>query len=140
SMAKLLAEYDQGWEDLLGSWLLAYNMSPHSSTSISPYAAMFGREGRRPSASMLSKRPSPYVWSLEHWIDQLPHYLRKMWRIVKENAQQAQRAYVKQYDKSKKGHKLQVGERVLWFRPQDLSGEDRKFALPYIGPYIITEL
>ncbi|MCP4474228.1 MAG: transposase family protein, partial [Gammaproteobacteria bacterium] len=92
SMAKLLAEYDQGWEDLLGSWLLAYNMSPHSSTLMSPYAAMFGREGRRPSASMLSKRPSPYVWSLEHWIDQLPHYLRKMWRIVKENAQQAQRA------------------------------------------------
>ncbi|MCP4485769.1 MAG: transposase family protein, partial [Gammaproteobacteria bacterium] len=123
SMAKLLAEYDQGWEDLLGSWLLAYNMSPHSSTLISPYAAMFGRERRRPSASMLSKRPSPYVWSLEHWIDQLPHYLRKMWRIVKESAQQAQRAYAKQYDKSKKGHQLQVGERVLWFRPQDLSGE-----------------
>ncbi|MCP4494718.1 MAG: hypothetical protein GY820_46560 [Gammaproteobacteria bacterium] len=35
---------------------------------------------------------------------------------------------------------MQVGERVLWFRPQDLSGEDRKFALPYIGPYIVTEL
>ncbi|MCP4494742.1 MAG: hypothetical protein GY820_46680, partial [Gammaproteobacteria bacterium] len=35
---------------------------------------------------------------------------------------------------------MQVGERVLWFRPQDLSGDDRKFALPYIGPYIVTEL
>ncbi|MCP4486216.1 MAG: hypothetical protein GY820_02690 [Gammaproteobacteria bacterium] len=29
---------------------------------------------------------------------------------------------------------------MLWFRPQDLSGDDRKFALPYIGPYIVTEL
>ncbi|MCP4474076.1 MAG: hypothetical protein GY821_05815, partial [Gammaproteobacteria bacterium] len=51
-----------------------------------------------------------------------------------------QKAQAKQYDKNKKGHKLQVGERVLWFRPQDLSGDDRKFALPYIGPYIVTEL
>ncbi|MCP4489768.1 MAG: hypothetical protein GY820_20995 [Gammaproteobacteria bacterium] len=107
---------------------------------MSPYAAMFGREGRRPSASMLSKRPSPYMWSLEHWIDQLPHYLRKMWQVVKENAQRVQKAQAKQYDKNKKGHKLQVGERVLWFRLQDLSGDDRKFALPYIGPYIVTEL
>ncbi|MCP4489232.1 MAG: hypothetical protein GY820_18260, partial [Gammaproteobacteria bacterium] len=80
------------------------------------------------------------MWSLEHWIDQLPHYLRKMWQVVKENAQRAQKAQAKQYDKNKKGHQLQVGERVLWFRPQDLSGEDRKFALPYIGPYIVTEL
>ncbi|MCP4486852.1 MAG: hypothetical protein GY820_05965, partial [Gammaproteobacteria bacterium] len=135
-----MADYDSNWEDLLGSWLLAYNMSPHSSTNVSPYAAMFGREGRRPSASMLSKRPSPFMWSLEHWIDQLPHYLRKMWQVVKENAQRAQKAQAKQYDKNKKGHKLQVGERVLWFRPQDLSGDDRKFALPYIGPYIVTEL
>ncbi|MCP4476237.1 MAG: transposase family protein, partial [Gammaproteobacteria bacterium] len=117
SMAKLLADYDSDWEDLLGSWLLAYNLSPHSSTLESPYAAMFGREGRRPSASVLSKRPSPHVWSLEHWIDQLPHYLRKMWKVVKENAQKAQKGYAKQYDKNKKGHKLQVGERVLWFRP-----------------------
>ncbi|MCP4492144.1 MAG: hypothetical protein GY820_33275, partial [Gammaproteobacteria bacterium] len=30
--------------------------------------------------------------------------------------------------------------RVLWFRPQDIQGEDRKFTLPFIGPYIITEL
>ncbi|MCP4474346.1 MAG: hypothetical protein GY821_07225, partial [Gammaproteobacteria bacterium] len=59
---------------------------------------------------------------------------------MKENAQRVQKAQAKQYDKNKKGHKLQVGERVLWFRPQDLSGEDRKFALPYIGPYIVTEL
>ncbi|MCP4475829.1 MAG: transposase family protein, partial [Gammaproteobacteria bacterium] len=91
SMAKLLAEYDSTWEDLLGSFLLSYNMSVHASTLISPYAAMFGREGRRLSASLLSKRPSPYAWSLEHWIDQLPHYLRRMWKVVKENAQKAQR-------------------------------------------------
>ncbi|MCP4473277.1 MAG: transposase family protein, partial [Gammaproteobacteria bacterium] len=140
SMAKLLAEYDSTWEDLLGSFLLSYNMSVHASTLISPYAAMFGREGRRPSASLLSKRPSPYAWSLEHWIDQLPHYLHKMWKVVKENAQKAQRLYAKQFDKNKKGHQLQVGERVLWFRPQDLSGDDRKFALPFVGPYIVTEL
>ncbi|MCP4489766.1 MAG: transposase family protein, partial [Gammaproteobacteria bacterium] len=107
SMAKLLAEYDSTWEDLLGSFLLSYNMSVHASTLISPYAAMFGREGRRPSASLLSKRPSPYAWSLEHWIDQLPHYLRRMWRVVKENAQKAQRLYAKQFDKNKKGHQLQ---------------------------------
>ncbi|MCP4473288.1 MAG: hypothetical protein GY821_01685, partial [Gammaproteobacteria bacterium] len=59
---------------------------------------------------------------------------------MKENAQKAQKGYAKQYDKNKKGHKLQVGERVLWFRPQDLSGDNRKFALPYTGPYIVTEL
>ncbi len=80
------------------------------------------------------------MWSLEHWIDQLLHYLRKMWQVVKENAQRVQKAQAKQYDKNKKGHKLQVGERVLWFRPQDLSGEDRKFAMLYIGPYIVMEL
>ncbi|MCP4475341.1 MAG: hypothetical protein GY821_12415 [Gammaproteobacteria bacterium] len=59
---------------------------------------------------------------------------------MKENAQKAQRTYAKQFDKNRKDHKLCVGDRVLWFRPQDIGGEDRRFALPFIGPYIIPEL
>ncbi len=110
SMAKLLGEYDTDWEDLLGSYLLLYSMMPHSSTMVSPYAAMFGREGRCPSSAVLGRKPSPYTWSLEDWIDQLPHYLRKMWAVVKENAQQAQRAYAKQYDKRKRDPSFQEGE------------------------------
>ncbi|MCP4490910.1 MAG: transposase family protein [Gammaproteobacteria bacterium] len=45
SMVRLLGDYDSDWEDLLGSWVLAYNLSRHSATLVSPYAAMFGREG-----------------------------------------------------------------------------------------------
>ncbi|MCP4459480.1 MAG: hypothetical protein GY816_15885 [Cytophagales bacterium] len=85
-------------------------MTPHSSTMVSPYAAMFGREGRRPSSAVLGRKPSPYTWSLEDWIDPLPHYLRKMWAVVKENAQQAQRAYARQFDKRRKDPSFQEGE------------------------------
>ncbi len=29
---------------------------------------------------------------------------------------------------------------MLWFRPQDLKGDLRKFAMPFVGPYLIESL
>ncbi|MCP4493950.1 MAG: transposase family protein, partial [Gammaproteobacteria bacterium] len=140
ALAKLLAEYGGEWEDLLGPFSLSYNITPHASTGVEPYLAMFGREGCRPSSLAFSQQCKGVTYSLDEWIDQLPLNLRKVWGVVQQNNRKAQATYAAQYDKKRGDHSLQLGDRVLWFRPQDLKGDLRKFAMPYMGPYIIVEV
>ncbi|MCP4458660.1 MAG: transposase family protein, partial [Cytophagales bacterium] len=138
SLAKLLAEYGGEWEDLLGPFALSYNITPHVSTGVEPYLAMFGREGRCPSSLIFSKKRQYSTYSLDEWIDQLPLNLKKIWGLVHHNNKKAQVLFAHQYDKKRKNHVLKVGDRVLWFCPQDLKGDLRKFAMPFMGPYLIT--
>ncbi|MCP4490940.1 MAG: hypothetical protein GY820_27040, partial [Gammaproteobacteria bacterium] len=105
-----------------------------------PYVAMFGREGRRPSESVFARQRTTYTWALDCWIEQLPEHLRKVWDVVKTNAEEAKIQFTKQYDRTKEDPKLNEGDSVLWFRPQDVQGDQRKFAMPYIGPYIILKI
>ncbi|MCP4475001.1 MAG: hypothetical protein GY821_10655, partial [Gammaproteobacteria bacterium] len=59
---------------------------------------------------------------------------------MKTNAEEAKIQFTKQYDRAKKDPKSNEGDSVLWFRPQDVQGDQRKFAMPYIGPYIILKI
>ncbi|MCP4475841.1 MAG: hypothetical protein GY821_15005 [Gammaproteobacteria bacterium] len=59
---------------------------------------------------------------------------------MKTNAEEAKIQFTKQYDRTKGDPKLNEGDSVLWFRPQDVQGDQRKFAMPYIGPYIILKI
>ncbi|MCP4458603.1 MAG: hypothetical protein GY816_11360, partial [Cytophagales bacterium] len=59
---------------------------------------------------------------------------------MKTNAEEAKTQLTKQYDRMKEDPKLNEGDSVLWFRPQDIQGDQRKFAMPYIGPYIILKM
>ncbi|MCP4489853.1 MAG: hypothetical protein GY820_21425, partial [Gammaproteobacteria bacterium] len=63
-----------------------------------------------------------------------------MWGVVQQNSRKAQAAYAAQYDKKREDHSFQLGDRVMWFRPQDLKGDLRKFAMPYVGPYVVVEV
>ncbi|MCP4486095.1 MAG: hypothetical protein GY820_02065, partial [Gammaproteobacteria bacterium] len=80
------------------------------------------------------------TYSLDEWIDQLPLNLKKVWGVVQQNNRKAQAVYAAQYNKKRGEPTLQQGDRVLWFRPQDLKGDLRKFTMPYVGPYVIDEL
>ncbi len=140
SMAKLLADFGGSWEDLLGPFIFGYNMTPHASTKVEPYVAMFGREGRRPSESVFARQRMMYTWALDCWIDQLPEHLQKVWEVVRNNAEEAKAEFAKQYDRTREDPKLNEGDSVLWFRPQDVQGEWRKFSMPYVGPYIVLKM
>ncbi|MCP4494270.1 MAG: hypothetical protein GY820_44255, partial [Gammaproteobacteria bacterium] len=59
---------------------------------------------------------------------------------MQQNNRKAQAVYAAPYDKQRGDHSFQLGDRVLWFRPQDLKGDLRKFAMPYVGPYVIVEV
>ncbi|MCP4459412.1 MAG: hypothetical protein GY816_15535, partial [Cytophagales bacterium] len=139
-MAKLLSDFGGSWEDLLGPFVFGYNMTPHSSTKVEPYVAMFGREGRRPSESVFARQRTTYTWALDCWIEQLPEHLRKVWDVMKTNTEEAKAQFAKQYDRTKEDPKLREGDSVLWFRPQDVQGDRRKSAMPYIGPYTILKI
>ncbi|MCP4488503.1 MAG: transposase family protein, partial [Gammaproteobacteria bacterium] len=101
SMAKLLADFGGLWEDLLGPFVFGYNMTLHASTKVEPYVAMFGREGRRLSESVFARQRMTYTWALDCWIDQLPEHLRKVWEVVKTNAEEAKMEFTKQYDRKR---------------------------------------
>ncbi|MCP4456864.1 MAG: hypothetical protein GY816_02375, partial [Cytophagales bacterium] len=66
--------------------------------------------------------------------------MKKIWGLVHHNNKKAQVLFAHQYDKKRKDHVLKVGDRILWFRPQDLKGDLRTFAMPFVGPYLIESL
>jgi hypothetical protein len=80
------------WDIFLPTVQLMYNTTVNSSTGLTPYYLMFGREARMPSASQLSQPPtskrrkkSRSKLNLE-WADSLVEALRVAWDIVATQA------------------------------------------------------
>ncbi|MCP4055471.1 MAG: transposase family protein, partial [Mesoflavibacter sp.] len=128
------------WQSHLGTCLLAYNCSVHSSTGLSPYQCLYGRPGIIPSSSVLSKRISPYTWTMESWGDQLPHNLRFIWRAARQEGEKAAARQKAQYDKTRdKTAKIFVDDRVWLFQPSfDRIGG--KLSSAYSGPFLVEEV
>ncbi|MCP4487336.1 MAG: hypothetical protein GY820_08465, partial [Gammaproteobacteria bacterium] len=99
-----------------------------------------GAPGCRPSESVFAQQRTTYTWALACWIDQLPNHLKRVWEVVKANADEAKEEFTKQYNRKREVSELTVGDSVLWFRPQDVQGETRKFAMPYVGPYVVLKV
>ena len=75
------------------------------------------------------------------WCDRLPHALTAIWREAKEESEKARERQKRQFDKHRdQREKLSQGDAVWLLRPEALSGEGRKLALPYYGPFKVTYL
>ena len=59
-------------------------------------------------------------------------------KVIKQQAEVRTRAKEK-YDAKARGKCSEVGDRVLLFIPAVKLGQNRKFAITYIGPYTLTE-
>ena len=113
SMHDLLRTLEQEkkkrWPDHLQELTHAYNITPHSSTGVSPFLAMFGREPKLPLDFILGQ-PTP---ESGHWVAKHQETLRATGDIVRDNLDRAANRRKKTYDRDAREDILPVGSKVL---------------------------
>ncbi|KAL2251426.1 UNVERIFIED_CONTAM: Transposon Ty3-G Gag-Pol polyprotein, partial [Sesamum indicum] len=135
-MRSCVIEFRGNWDDHLPLMELAYNNSFHSSISMAPYEALYGRKCR-----------SPICWDIEglrqlegpELVQEIVDKIKTVKKCFKA-VQDRQKSYV---DKHRREMEYKVGEKVFLkvspWRGILRFGKQGKLSLRYIGPYEILE-
>ena len=126
----------KNWANLLQSVMMAYRVTPNTSSGFSPYFLLFGRECRTPIDTALN----PVVERKTHQqhLDQVMEGLIPSREIAKENRIKAQQIYKAQYDKKAKQPDFRVGKLVWLYCQKTPQGLSPKLHQKWTGPYYIS--
>lgn len=139
-IVKYCHTYGTNWDEYLPRLLFAYRSKCHSSTLESPFFLLYGPDPRLPTEEALSFIKNPYLADVDDYKTELMSSLSEAWRVVRDNITKAQRTQKLQYDKKCTHLELAIGDRVMVFMPQEVSGKQRKLARPYYGPYRVIDI
>ena len=118
-IAKKLLNHDPlDWDEHLPAVAFAHNVTPHSTTDVSPFYMFMGREPPVPLQGRI------YLHEEKNRFEKL----QAMWRKIRERWEQCQ-----------EDDKYKIGQEVLLWRPTRPNGVPKKFTCNWIGPFIITE-
>jgi hypothetical protein len=116
-----------------------HRTTPHSTTKLSPFLLLYGREANHPGDTMFPEPPIQYMEE-STYADILPRFLNKAWQIAKDNIQEAQEQYKSRYDRNATPHPFQIGEQLLIHTPQPRKGLSPKLQKLWSGPFTILDV
>ena len=137
-MLKKLVDVDgRDWDQLIPYVLFSIREVPQASTGFSPFELLYGRQPRGLldlAREAWERQPCPQRSVLEH-IERLQDRARKVWPLVREHMETAQRAQSRTYNRGAVVREFQPGEKVLVLVPSN----ECKFLARWQGPYEITK-
>ena len=128
------------WDHHLPYVLFAYRASSQESTQESPFFLLYGRDPRLPNEKILSPLKSQEFVDLREYGVELASRMSEAWELARKCVGKAQKRQKATYDRKGRSPNFAVGDRVFLLKPSEKTGEARKFARPYHGPYRIVEL
>ena len=111
-LAKYIAHQGDDWDKHIHQLQLAYNTSVHTSTGLTPYFIMHGREARTP-ASLTCPVMAPSFDSPQEYVTDVYSRLRKAFQHARQKTDQAQRRQKKDYDASTRTIQYALGD-LVW--------------------------
>lgn len=112
-LSKLVNGNQDNWDSLIPQTLLAYRTATQSSTGVTPYRMMFGREARLPVDVMVdSEPPNEKRQSYNEYVEMQKSKLQQAFEIARQNTRVATRRYRDYYDANTTENSFQVGDRV----------------------------
>ena len=108
-LAKMMTKKGRDWDVLLGPVLLAYRATPHTSTGMSPFYLLYGRNPQLPS-DLDFRLPVKRYPTIE---TEYGKELRQARGIAKQNIEKKLKDQKKFYDQKSKNVKLHVGNLVM---------------------------
>ena len=135
------AEKEPDWDLKLPLVLFAMRTSEHATTGFSPFLLTYGREARVPW-DILYGPPANEPLPHEKWVASRKQDMTKIFELVKERTQTAQKHQKQYYDRNLKGRfqEFEVGDFVMICDPASRAKEG-KLRRPWSGPYeIINKL
>ena len=128
------------WDKHLPYILFAYRASEQQSTQESPFLLLYGRDPRLPTKAALSPSRPRQQMDLHEYGAYVADKLATAWEFAQKNIKKAQHQQKKLYDQHARPPNFTVGERVFLFKPAERTGENRKLARAYHGPYRVIKL
>ena len=127
---------DPEWQKYLPSATLAYNTKQHSSTGISPFSGMFGRECRLP-IDLIIPTPDDKSRNINvHVMETLNRY-KKMFNYVRNKNNAVIRRNAQLY--SGKTNNIAIGTRVWYLAPRKIKGKPGKITDSWLGPFKVVK-
>ena len=123
---------DPEWERYLPSATLAYNTKQHSSTGITPYSGMFGRECRLP-IDLIIPTPDDKSKDINVHVRETLDRFKKMYNHVRNKNNAVIRRNAQLY--SGKTNHIGIGTRVWYLAPRKIKGKPVKITDQWIGPF-----
>ena len=140
-LAKTTTRGGAEWDEQLPYVLFAYRASRQASTLESPFYLLYGRDSRLPVPEALSPRKNRVTMNLKEYGIELHAKLSAAWELARKSVQRAQKKQKEQYDRRVTPiSPFREGERVFLYKPGEKTGEARKLARPFHGPYRVREM
>ena len=136
SLAKLVKDHENTWDKFIGPVLFAYRTTPQSTTKITPFFLMYGREAKLPMDSQRLEGEQNLVSHIETLMDELPEK-----RIQAKNKIEKAQVKQKQYhDKHiKQEIQFSIGDKVLYFNVAKDKQHTGKLQPKWKGPYYVHQ-
>ena len=135
-LAKYIAHQGDDWDKHIHQLQLAYNTSVHTSTGLTPYFIMHGREARTP-ASLTCPVMTPSFDSPQEYVTDVCSRLRKAFQHTQQKSEQAQHRQKKDYDASTRTIKYVPGD-LVWLH--DPVNARHKLEPNWKGPFIVISV
>lgn len=110
--------------------------SKHSSTGLTPFQVLHGREARLPTHLLSPVEEELYSSDVEY-VDQLQQKLKDIFDLVRENNSKASAQQKKYHDRRVNPSNLQPGDTVFLMRPHPKVGISPKLQPRFQGPYAL---
>ena len=127
------------WDLHLHLALSAYRTSVHSSTHISPFKAVYGREAATPLV-LLANQEKPPTSLISNYSNELEQKFREIHAMIMENITTAQSKQKHKYDKcyrTDQSRILNTGD-IVWLHSTVIpKGDSKKFHKPWTGPFVV---
>ena len=137
SMLRVMMSRDETeWGRYLPAATLAYNTKVHSSTGLTPYFAMFGRECRLP-IDLIVPSPEDKNTSIGEHVRATLARFKQIYGYIRKNGESVIRRNAKLYSGNKKDFK--IGDRVWYLCPRKIQGKPTKITDQWLGPYKIIK-
>ena len=133
------------WVDLLPLFQFALNNSASSTTQLSPFQLMHGRDPVAPVNLMLDKPHDPkggmelgasrrvVAWARDWWKAR-----RRLCKFAEDNLREGARLMKRRYDSRRRDFQAEPGDLVLLsVKSHPSFGAVRKLRLRYTGPYVV---
>ena len=134
-LRKQAATHGAQWDQYIHGVLWAYRNTPHTSTGEKPSYLLFGMDCRSPTEAALLPPKSPKITNMSDNREEMVLSLSTARALALKINQKSRQRYKQQHDKKATTPKLNIGEWVLVYFPQDDVGKMRKLSQPWHGPY-----
>ena len=109
----LSPEKKKSWPDHLQALVYAYNCTPHSSTGLSPYYLMFGRDPNLPIDHLLSPEAEVEPGTVDDWLEEHQCNISDALSSATKHTEKQALARTEFYNRKAKQAALRIGTRVF---------------------------